>query len=431
MQGRIGGVLCVGALLLAGEAHAEPVALLDAPRATGLALAGSEVLVGRPTRGGGARIDALPAAGGPPRRLLTVPARRDEAFDEARLAASAQRVAVVLLFEEGGFPVESQLWTGPPAGPLVLERRVRFSEERTWAPIALDVDGDRVLVFESHRDRPYRARVLAPGAPPHVIPWPGSLRPPVALAGDRAAFVAAEDGRHERVFVVDWRTGTVLSRTAAGIIVDLDLAADGRVVTQVERGALAAPRFAGDRVAALEHSRFRASRPVLLDPGGARVPLGLPSNTFAGFAADGAGAAWIANGCVLYAPLTGPAPTEPPSGPCPRAEVLVEETDQRLHGRRIRFVAKCVAAPAAGCRGTVHVRGANGKRVLGRGRFRVPAGDRRRVDIVLNRSGIRYVDARLRRADDAFFEVHVRIPGGRRGGGGGSGAVVYHPAGRR
>jgi hypothetical protein len=67
MRGRIGGLVCAGALLLAAEAKAAPMALLDAPRATAVALAGSEVLVCRPASRGAARIDAVPLGGGPAR----------------------------------------------------------------------------------------------------------------------------------------------------------------------------------------------------------------------------------------------------------------------------------------------------------------------------------------------------------------------------
>jgi hypothetical protein len=137
-----------------------------------------------------------------------------------------------------------------------------------------------------------------------------------------------------------------------------DFAADGRVVTAVEHEPFEAPRIAGDRIVALEPSRFDTTRLVLLDPAGGRpAPLGLPTTQARGFAVDPSGAAWIANGCVLYAPLAGPPPAEPPPGAGLRAEMLIEGVDATLRGRRLRFRVACVAAPAAGCSGTVLVRG--------------------------------------------------------------------------
>jgi hypothetical protein len=245
---------------------------------------------------------------------------------------------------------------------------------------------------------------------------------PAALAGDRVAFV----GRSGRVVVADWRTGAVLARGGDRDVVDLDLASDGRVAVETEDGRREAPRFAGDRVVALEPSRFDTVRPVLIDA----APLGLPTSAIEAFAADAAGVAWLANGCVLYAPLAGPPPTEPPAGPCPRAEAVVEEGDQVLRGRRLGFTAVCVAAPAPGCRGTVLVRGESTE-VLGRGRFQVAPGTRGRLDVVLTRRGVRYVAAGLRREGDAFLAVRVRVQYGRHWEHGASGAVADRRVRRR
>jgi hypothetical protein len=425
LRRRVGGLLCVGALLFAGEARAAPVAMLDAPRATGVALAGGELLVAQRAAGGAVRIDGLPVAGGPARAVATVPRPRRHTAGEGDLAASAQRVAALVTFnDEEGFPTESQLWIGPPTGPLRRARRVRWGIRRGWVPFEVDVDGDRVLVVDVHlHDIRFRARVLEPGAAPRLVPWPGRMRPPAALAGDRVAFVGRQARGAEQVVVVDWRTGAVTGRMADGDVVDLDLAPDGRVFTEVEEGGLEEPLFAGDRVVALEPSRFDALRPVLLDPsGGPPAALGMPSSELNGFAADEAGAAWIANGCILYSPLAGRPPVEPPRGPCPRAEVVVEEGDQTLRGRRVRFTATCVAAPASGCRGTVLLRGFRAP-VVGRGRFQVAAGTRRRVEVVLTRRGVRYVAAALRREGAAFLDLRVRTPGGRHAEGA-SGAVI-------
>jgi hypothetical protein len=430
MRGRIGGLVCAGALLLAGEAKAAPMALLDAPRATAVALAGSEVLVGRPASRGAARIDAVPIGGGPVRAVARIPRPRPGRLGRpVVIASSAQLVAAVVEFYgERPIPARTQLWIGPPAGPLRREVDARF-KTRAWLPVAVDVDGDRVLVVEARvPDLQFRARVLVPGAPPHVVPWRRYLRPPVALAGDRIAFVGVGTAG-PAVKVVDWRTGALIERRPDGDVADLDFAADRRVVTAIEHEPFEAPRIAGDRIVAFEPSRFDATRPVLLDSaGGPPVPLGLPSTQAGGLAVDPSGAAWIANGCVLYAPLAGPPPTEPPPGACPRAEMLVKGVDATLRGRRLRFRVACVAAPAAGCSGTVLVRGdelpgpGGNTPIRGRGRFRVPAGTRRRVDVVLTRRSIPYVRAALRREHEASLAVGIRARDGR--GYGDTGALI-------
>src|SRR4051812_1505435 len=117
MRGRIGGLVCAGALLLAGEAKAAPRALLDAPRATAVALAGSEILVGRPASRGAARIDAVPIGGGPVRAVARMPRPRPGQLGRpVVIASSAQLVAAVVEFYgERPIPARTQLWIGPPA----------------------------------------------------------------------------------------------------------------------------------------------------------------------------------------------------------------------------------------------------------------------------------------------------------------------------
>jgi len=73
-MGRLLGTLLAVALSFgaATTAHAEPVALLDAPRATAVGIAGDEVIVGRRAADGTIRVDAIPTAGGAPRALLSL-----------------------------------------------------------------------------------------------------------------------------------------------------------------------------------------------------------------------------------------------------------------------------------------------------------------------------------------------------------------------
>jgi hypothetical protein len=56
---------------------------------------------------------------------------------------------------------------------------------------------------------------------------------------------------------------------------------------------------------------------------------------------------WIANGCVLYAPIDAVAPDAPPAGPYPRVERGFAAREHALRGRRVRVVVECIAAPAA------------------------------------------------------------------------------------
>jgi len=213
----------------------------------------------------------------------------------------------------------------------------------------------------------------------------------------------------------------------------IDLAPDGRVMAAVDGRLLAAapgspaaavpggdglgiPRFAGAHVAALQDlpTRFEdRARPVLLDPAtGSLTPLGLPSADVDAFAAGPAGVAWIANGCVLYAPLAGPPPGEPPSGPCSRVELVLDELDQRLRDRRVRFRVACIAAPAAGCRVTA-VLSSFGGRPLGRGRFAAAPGAGEVFTVRLSRRGAARIRDRVRGEFGVLLELGARVAGAR------------------
>jgi hypothetical protein len=359
---------------------------------------------------------------------------------------------LVALDDDEGHPREWRLYGGSPAGALERRLRVRWRARPFWAPVELDVDGSRTLLVELRLPRlsGWRMRVLSPAV--ERVPWRGALLPPVALAGDHVAFVGST--RRERaaaydgVFVVDRRSAAVeasikLSSVYADIREDdLDLRPDGRVVAAVDgrlltvapgeprsvlggdaAHPLSAPRFAGDRLVALAGDGFEIQRPVVLDPGAAtpRV-VGTPSTALEALAANEHGLAWLANGCVMFATLDAATPAETPAGPCPRAEVTLEEGDQVLRGRTVRILVGCVTAPAAGCRGTVQLRDG---RIVGRGRFVVPAGRRRTVEVVLTRVGLSRVRRALRREGSAFLALGARVRDGRVSiPGGQSGAVI-------
>jgi hypothetical protein len=155
---------------------------------------------------------------------------------------------------------------------------------------------------------------------------------------------------------------------------------------------------------------------VLLRSDGSRRVLGGPTRFVAHLAADAHGVAWLANGCVRYAPIDGsPAPTAPSGDPCPRTEISLYTIDStRLRGRTVRVRVTCIAAPAGTCRGTLLIKrglGHNGP-VLSRGPFSVPAGVLRRVPVQLSRRALRAA----RR--DGTFQLGAKIPGGRVSAGG-------------
>jgi hypothetical protein len=413
-------LLACGALALPAPAAGQ-VGLADDTRAAAVALSGPDVLVARTGRHGSVAVDAVPRGGGAVRRVFALPSPGRDGIAEAALAASPQRVALLVRLEPPEAPPEWRVYAGPPAGPLSLELRAVGTSRRVWLPVDHAVDGERVLVHELRlKGSRSRVRVLAPGGASFAMPWPGAYLGPATLAGDLTAFLGAErpgrDAPVDRLFVADWRTGAVATTVRVGDPddvrgPDVDLLADGSVVVadagrlvtaargQPQRriphaGTLSAPRFAGAAgIAALRGGRFDSDRPVVVEPaGGAARPLGGRSVALESFAADAGGAAWLANGCVRYAPLDGSPPSAAPD-PCPAAELFLEDHDPVVHGRTVRIRVTCVAAPSS-CRGTALL-GARGR--FGRGRFDVPAATGRRVELRLTRLGLRYVVRRLRR----------------------------------
>jgi hypothetical protein len=425
--------LSAAVLVVAPPAAAAPVALLDAPNATGVALAGSEVLVARTGARGRLAVEALPTTGGAPRMLLTDPGFGKGWAAAADVRASTQRVAVRVNYGTSrSQALHWRLYTGPLAGPLQLEYQTGANG---WSPDDVAVDGDRVVVLESRltSTQAPRLRLFQPGAAPRVLAWGSATAPPLALAGTHIAFSGSSstgpNAPLNRVFVADLETGAhqVAVRDSSALVVDVT--PNGRVVADSDRGLLTAapgapttvlpgsadlyyPRFAGASVAALQRGRFGAVRPAVLDPG-ASAPraVGVPSFTIDSLDAGDAGVAWLGNGCVLFAATTGAAPAEPPAGPCPRAEVALTRVDGRLHGRVVRLRFACVAAPVAGCGAKAALR-LHG--VIGRKQFHAAPGTAARVSIRLTRRGAR----RVRRAVHskhgfALIRLRVSVQDGR------------------
>jgi hypothetical protein len=413
--------------LVAAPAVAAPVPLLHAPNAQEVALAGGDVVVARTVARGGVLVDVVPSQGGAPRRLLTLPPRSRGSVSAVLVAASPQRVAVLTGVERGN-RVERRLYTGPPAGPLQLDIQTGGSG---FLPVDASVDGDRVLLVEERAAGGTRARLFSPGSPPRTVPWPGDMVPPVALSGTRAAFVGTETRATEqpdlKLLVIDVATGAAqLSRPADGPV-ELALAPDGHVVVESGRGLFSVasggpltplpgsefmlrPRLAGAAVAALERTRLGGVRPAVLDPGSATArPLGIQSFDARDIAANDRGVAWIAHGCVLFAPLAGSAPSEPPAGPCPRSEATVDSLENTLHGRTVKLDATCVAAPARGCRGTVVLRR---RGIVGRARFHVAPDRRRTVDVRVKKRIARLLRRRAQHGGHVILRSTTRVADG-------------------
>ena len=434
----------VGLLIVAGtgsEAVAEPRALLDAPRAGDVAVAGDEVLVAAGTARGGARLMAVPAVGGPARLVLEVPARGRGWTSVLRLASSAQLTALLVAFlDANGTFRDWRVYAGPPAGPLALVQRVRHAGQRpVWTPIDLDVHGDRLVVQELRQPRfAFRLVARAPdGTAPPVLQG-SRFGAPTAVAGDQLAYLS-----RSLIRIVNWRTGRLSGSIEvgrySGDIEDrhLDMTDGARVVAAIDgrlltgapgvpvqelpgSGAVAGlslPRFAGERVAALAPAPRGAEQPVVIDPAaGTLQRVGPPSTELAGFAANDSTVAWLANGCVLAADAATVAdpPTQtldaPPPGPCPRAEVDLGEGGDRVRGRILRVPVICLAAPQPGCRGEVLLGKAGW---AGRGRFQVPPGERRSVRVRLSGRGIARVRRELRLYPDAELTMSARVEDGR------------------
>ena len=356
-------------LAIAPVAAADPVALMDAPHASDVAVAGTDVVVTRNLPGGGVIVDALAVQGGAARRLLSLPSPRPRWHGRASVAASAQWVAVLVAFDDSGdLPRERRLYTGPRAGPLRLEFARRIPRGGGWLPLDVDVDADRVLLSELRFPRlRSRLHVLAPGAPPARVPLPGRLLPgPFALAGDHVAL-----GGASRLFVVDRRSGDREASTALGagdVTFDVDLAPDGRAVADFDGRlvtiapgepravvpgsgghSLSKPQFAGGRIGALERTGF-IGRPVVLDPGAARharsarrLPRSEPSRpTSGGSPGSPTAASSTHRSTALHRPSRRTAPA--------RARRSPSRTPTRAsHGRRVGLEVTCVAAPAPGC----------------------------------------------------------------------------------
>jgi hypothetical protein len=421
-------------LLLVPAAQADPIALLDAPSAQDIALAGSEVIVPRTGARGRLTVDAVGIQGGAPRRLLTASGPGQGWGASALVSASPTRVAVTVFYDKPnlrlGDAVQWRLYTGPIGGPLALEYT---AGRKAWHPIETGVDGDRVFVNEGKFTLfATRIRLFEPGAAPRVLPWANGIDAPIALAGEHLAFAGSSrngtDAPLDHVFVADPLTGARQLSMSVSDPGGIDVAADGRVVADYRNGLVSAapgvpkatlagskrlflPQFTGSSIAAVERSTFGAVRPAVLDPG-ATAPraIGVLTADIQTLDGNDQGVAWVGNGCVLFAAAGSGTPAEPPAGPCPRAEVEVDGADQTLHGRSVRMEAMCLAAPAPGCAGraTLRFRG-----TAGSAPFAAAAAARQLFTVRISKRAARLVRARVHRAGFAILPIRTSLHDGR------------------
>lgn len=156
-------LLCCAALIVlvvVWDARAAPVALVDDLAAAHDALAGREVLAARELPDRHVALEAVALDGGARRCMLCVSS--PAGWNEMKLATSPERVGFVIQRSSRDGVLESRVYSGPPSGPLRLVYRASGQNGRTWNPVHIDVDGDRLLLVEAKSGREVRARMLEP-----------------------------------------------------------------------------------------------------------------------------------------------------------------------------------------------------------------------------------------------------------------------------
>jgi len=404
-------------------AVATPVPVAPAPNA-GFALAGDRALVAHVGEDEHRlRVSAVPLTGGAATPVFAFDGPPDT-WAKVRLAASAQRAAATLEVEpeNGDLPTTFQMVSGPALGPWTA---VAPPTSTSPFPAGQHVDGERIFTTE-YRGGLEDAAVVARDPDPHDVPLRGREAAFAVFAGDLMAYPATAPGDRDddlgrRLVIAEWRTGAV-RRTVdlPGGFAQLALRPDGRVaLVQEDPGALydirpgeqprryrvhaEQPRFAGDHIVYTDAER---QRPSVIDPDGTVRPFGLPTQTYGGFVTDDRHVLWVANGCLLVAPVTARATRTLGPGPCPRSEVeLVDAADTPRLARTVPVRLKCIAAPKR-CTGKVNLVWTRGDtrritvKVTSGTRFAVPFGQTRTVRVRLSDAGLE----RLR----AYFKRHTR-----------------------
>jgi len=301
------------------------------------------------------------------------------------LSGSAQRAAAVVLSgdEDHGF---SQLFSGPPAGPLTA-LGPPLPTEGAFTPLVPFVEDDRLTVLEADENWEH-ARLrdsdgVSFGLPGLVDDVAGDL---YALSGARRLVIRNWRTGAERAIAMPRRPEWVELRTDGAALVGLH---SGGVLAVSPQGAIrrvsrsgGSPRFAGDGILFEEDDGL-----MLAAPGARPRPFGPRTGTLGDVDADDKHVLWHANGCLLVADVATPASATPPPGPCRRVEVARENIDTTLaRDRTLSVVLRCYAAVRA-CRGTVRLvliaRNYEDAGSTPTVRFSIRAGERRRVKVRL------------------------------------------------
>jgi hypothetical protein len=405
-------------LACATPAQAAPRALGPAPDA--FALAGESVLALNATERT-LTVDALPQG-----RVFSYDAPAGSA-PFGRLAASPRRAALTLsLRDDTSDFAAAQVFSGPALGPWAPLTPMNRLSENFVLPWQHQVEGERVFTSEIRGSLENNVVVVRdPEARDLALPYTA------VFAGDLVAYTELAPGQEPdaigaRLVVAEWRTGFRRGVTDLPEPIEhLALRPDGRVaLTLADSGGIfevrpgTAPRrvfrratgydeplaFAGEHLVFAEYGQLR-----VLDPSGKVRAFGTPTEEFGDFVTDDRRVLWTANDCLLIADVTAPAAPAPAAGPCPRTEIALDDSGPNPNLRRTLPVTLwCVAAPAR-CRGTLKVRLGLGRTVLNRPtRYRIRAGQRRRIVVRLTERGYRVLRKEVARERGALVRVTPR-----------------------
>ena len=230
----------VAALAFPSAAAAAPKGLARVSEDAAFALAGDHVLFSR-TNEQTLQVFAVPVTGGPERKVFEFTAPPEQVA-RARLAASAERVAVSVIVGSYGSSINAvQAFSGPPLGPWTAFTALTALDAPGWVfPFNHEVDGARVFTFEA-RGELDELGIVVRDPEPREVELPEEERLFATFAGD---LVASANGRTLRLR--DWRTGAVRSQaTLPSEIEGLALRPDGRVAALTDEDGIVDVRPGG------------------------------------------------------------------------------------------------------------------------------------------------------------------------------------------